>query len=332
MRCQSPRPEPMASTNSNTPIRIGISACILGQEVRYNGGHKLNGFIRDTLGAFVEFVAVCPEVEIGLGVPRETLQLVGAKGQVASLAAPKSGFDHTKKMLSYARRKTAELGKLNLCGFIVQKGSPSCGMERVKVYPTAAGGMPRRDGRGLFTRVLMDQLPFLPVEEGDRLSDPLLRENFIERVFAYQRLQSLFTGRWTIGKLVDFHAREKLLLMAHSSYRPLGQLVAKAQSLPRREVKQRYQELFLNALARRTTVKKHVNVLQHVAGYFRDQLDDISRNEVHELIEDYRCKLVPLIVPITLMRHHTRVLGLDYLAKQSYLSPHPRELMLRNHV
>jgi uncharacterized protein YbgA (DUF1722 family)/uncharacterized protein YbbK (DUF523 family) len=314
------------------PIRIGISACILGQEVRFNGGHKLNGFIRDTLGAFVEFAPVCPEVDIGLGVPRETLRLVGVKGQMPSLAAPKSGSDHTKKMIAYARRKAAELNKLDLCGFIVQKGSPSCGMERVKVYPAAAGGMPRKDGRGLFTQVLMERLPFLPVEEDGRLNDPLLRENFIERVFAYRRLKSLFSGRWTVGKLVEFHASEKLLLMAHSSYRPLGQLVAKAKSLPRNEVKQSYQQLFLNALSRKTTVKKHVNVLQHVAGYFRDQLDNTSRNEVHELIEDYRRQLVPLIVPMTLMRHHIRALGLDYLAQQSYLSPHPRELMLRNHV
>jgi uncharacterized protein YbgA (DUF1722 family)/uncharacterized protein YbbK (DUF523 family) len=318
--------------NALPAIRIGISACILGQEVRFNGGHKLNGFIKETLGAFVEFVPVCPEVDMGLGVPRETLRLVGGKGHPPLLIAPKSGSDHTSKMLRYARKKSGELDKLDLCGFIVQKGSPSCGMERVKVYPGTDGGMPRKDGRGLFTGELMERLPHLPVEEDGRLNDPILRENFIERVFAYQRLKALFSGRWSIGKLVDFHASEKLLLMAHSSYRPLGQLVAKAKALPRAEVKESYQRLFLTALSRKTTVTKHVNVLQHVAGYFRDQLDAESRSEVHKLIEDYRRRLVPLVVPITLMRHHIRILGLDYLAKQSYLNPHPRELMLRNHV
>jgi uncharacterized protein YbgA (DUF1722 family)/uncharacterized protein YbbK (DUF523 family) len=313
-------------------IRIGISACIVGQEVRFNGGHKLDRFIRDTLGEYVEFVTVCPEVDIGLGVPRETLRLVRGKGTQPLLIAPKSGKAHTTKMLTYARAKVVELGKLDLCGFIVQKGSPSCGMERVKIYPAKEGGTPTRDGRGLFAQVLMEKLPLLPVEEDGRLNDPLLRENFIERVFAYRRLRRLFAGRWTIGQLVAFHSNEKLLLMAHSGYRPLGQLVAKAKQLPKAEVKDEYQRLFLNALSSKTTVKKHVNVLQHIAGYFKKPLDDDSRAEVHDLIDAYRNRLVPLVVPITLMKHHIRHLGLDYLESQTYLSPHPRELMLRNHV
>ena len=319
-------------TTADHTIRVGISACIVGQEVRYNGGHKLDRFIRDTLGSFVEFVPVCPEVDIGLGVPRETIRLVRGPAPHPLLMAPKSGLDHTRAMTAYARRKTAELAKLDLCGFIVQKGSPSCGMERVKVYPSSDGGMPGRDGRGLFTRVLMEGLPLLPVEEDGRLNDPPLRENFIERVFAYQRLRRLFGGRWTIGQLVSFHSDEKLLLMAHSSYRPLGQLVAKAKQIPRQELKDQYQTLFLQALARRSTIAKHVNVLQHIAGYFRRQLDGDARDEVHELIESYRHRLVPLVVPITLMKHHIRTLGLEYLSTQAYLAPHPQELMLRNHV
>ncbi len=318
--------------NDPAPIRIGISACILGQEVRYDGGHKLNQYIRDTLGAFVEFVHVCPEVEIGLGVPRETIRLIRRSGGGPILFAPKSGTDHTKKMLLYARRKIAELAKLDLCGFIVQKGSPSCGMERVKVYPSKDGGVPRRDGRGLFTQTLMERLPYLPVEEDGRLNDPALRENFIERIFAYQRLRALFRRRWTIGGLVQFHSNEKLLLMAHSSYRPLGQLVAKAKRVSRAELKTQYQQLFLAALSKKTTIKKHVNVLQHIAGYFRKKLDEDARLEVHDLIESYRHGQVPLIVPITLMKHHIRTRKIEYLATQSYLTPHPRELMLRNHV
>ncbi len=319
-------------TTPQDTIRIGISACIVGEEVRFNGGHKLDRFIRDTLGAYVDFVPVCPEVDIGLGVPRETLRLVRGKGSQPLLIAPKSGAAHTTKMLGYARGKVAELGKLELCGFIVQKGSPSCGMERVRIYPTKEGGAPTKDGRGLFTQVLMDKLPLLPVEEDGRLNDPLLRENFIERVFAYRRLRQMFAGRWTIGTLVKFHASEKLLLMAHGDYKALGKLVAKAKGTPRKQLREEYQRLFLTVLGRRSTTRKHVNVLQHIAGYFRKQLDQESRDEVHDLIEAYRGGLVPLIVPITLMRHHIRHHGIEYLADQSYLNPHPRELMLRNHV
>ncbi|MCA9673359.1 MAG: DUF523 and DUF1722 domain-containing protein [Myxococcales bacterium] len=328
-------PIPAQDFSAGGVIRIGISACILGQEVRYNGGHKLDRFIRDTLGAFVEFVPVCPEVDIGLGVPRETLRLVQDDSDPDGeplMQAPKSGADHSKKMLRYAQRKVAELSKLDLCGYIVQKGSPSCGMERVRVYPRLDGGMPRRDGRGLFTRVLMQKLPLLPVEEDGRLNDPLLRENFIERVFAYRRLRQLFAGRWTIGQLVSFHGSEKLLLMAHSPGKALGQLVAKAKAVPRAQLKDDYSRLFLETLARRSTVRKHVNVLQHIVGYFRKRLDDDSRREVHDLIEAYRNQLVPLVVPVTLIRHHVRKLEIDYLMGQSYLSPHPRELMLRNHA
>ena len=319
-------------TSQDQTIRIGISACIVGQEVRFSGGHKLDRFIRDTLGSFVEFVPVCPEVDIGLGVPRESLRLRRRKDDKIALVAPKSDSDHTAAMKRYATRKVRELADLDLCGFIVQKGSPSCGMERVKVYPAKGNGAPAKSGRGRFTEVLMDKMPLLPVEEDGRLNDPVLRENFIERVFAYRRLRHLFSGRWTIGQLVDFHSNEKLLLMAHSSYRPLGQLVARAKELPRAEVKSEYQRLFLAAMSRKTTVNKHVNVLQHISGYFRRDLDESSRAEVHDLVEAYRKRLVPLVVPITLMKHHARKLGLDYLERQTYMSPHPRELMLRNHT
>jgi len=313
-------------------IRIGISACILGQEVRYNGGHKLDRFIRDTLGQYVEFVPVCPEVDIGLGIPRETLRLVEGESGRPRMMAPKSGSEHTNTMIEYAKQKCDQLAELGLCGYVLQKGSPSCGMERVRVYPQLEGGMPRRDGRGLFAQALIDHSPLLPVEEDGRLNDPVLRENFIERVFAYRRLRQFFRRDWQVRDLIQFHACEKLLLMAHGDYAPLGRIVADAASKPREDVQDQYQRLFLTVMAKQSTVKKHVNVLQHVAGYFRERLDDNSRHEVLDLIEAYRQKLVPLIVPITLIRHHVRLHRIDYLAQQSYLNPHPRELMLRNHV
>lgn len=318
------------------PIRIGVSACILGDEVRYNGGHKLDRFIRDTLGNFVEFVKVCPEFELGLGVPRETLRLVrpGPGGSQLRMIAPGSGTEHTEAMLAWARKRVAELAALDLCGYIVQKGSPSCGMERVKVYPQAAGGSPGRDGRGLFTQVLMEMLPHLPVEEDGRLNDPMLRDSFIVRVFAYRRLRDLFAARWSIGDLVAFHAREKMLLLAHDrpTYGELGQLVASSRKVPRAELPERYTGLFLHALTRRATRRKHTNVLQHMAGHFKKLLPDGDRLELGEVITAYHQGLVPLVVPITLFNHHIRRHRVAYLAQQSYLSPHPRELMLRNHV
>jgi uncharacterized protein YbgA (DUF1722 family)/uncharacterized protein YbbK (DUF523 family) len=317
-------------------IRIGISACILGEEVRYNGGHKLDRFIRDTLGAHVRFVPLCPELDIGLGVPRESIRLErdgGGTGPSIRLVAPRSGKDHTRSMLSYARRKTKALEAEDLCGFIVQKGSPSCGMERVRVY-NPRGGAPGRSGRGLFTGVLMERMPNLPVEEDGRLNDPALRENFVERVFAYRRLRTLFSGRWTIGGLVEFHSREKLLLLAHDrpAYQELGRLVAGAKRRARKDVATEYERLFMSALARLATRGKQTNVLTHIAGHFKKLLDAADREEIRDVIESYRRGLVPVIVPITLLRHHVRRHGIEYLAQQTYLDPHPRELMLRNHV
>jgi len=315
---------------AETPIRIGVSACVLGQNVRFDGGHKLDHFVRDTLGSFVQFVHVCPELEMGLGVPRESLRLVRIGKSVRMIS--QSGVDHTATMKDYARKRCDRLEGEALCGFIVQKNSPSCGMERVKVY--RENTMPERNGRGMFTAALMERMPHLPVEEVGRLNDPGLRENFVERVFAYRRLRQMFSGRWTVGDLVAFHAREKLLLLSHDrpSYEKLGRLVASAKRRPRAEVADEYQKLMLEALGRLATRGKQTNVLSHISGYFKSLLDDDDRREVREVIESYRNGLVPLIVPITLLRHHVRRHGVDYLAQQTYMDPHPRELMLRNHA
>jgi uncharacterized protein YbgA (DUF1722 family)/uncharacterized protein YbbK (DUF523 family) len=316
-------------------VVIGISACILGQEVRYNGGHKLDRFIRDTLGAFVRFVPVCPEVEIGLGVPRETIRLVqddASDGRRLRLIAPRSGLDHTRTMETYAVRKTRALAKESLCGYIVQSGSPSCGMERVRVHRDN-GGAPLRKGRGVFTSALMQRFPSLPVEEDGRLSDPGLRENFIERVFAYRRVRSMFTGRWKLGDLVAFHSREKLLVLAHDrpAYQKLGRLVANAKQHERARVAAEYERLLMASLTRLATRGKQTNVLDHIAGYFKKLLDDGDRKELRDVIASYRAGLVPRIVPVTLLRHHVRRHDIEYLAEQTYLDPHPSELMLRNH-
>jgi len=312
-------------------IRIGISTCLLGENVRYDGGHKRDAFITETLAQFVSFVPVCPEVELGLGIPRETIHLVRRNGDIR-LVGTRSDTDHTAAMNRFARSKVAELKRLDLSGYILKKASPSCGLFRVRVHRER--GMPARDGRGLFAAALVQALPYLPVEEEGRLRDPGLRESFFERMFAYDRLRAAFGARWKLGDLVAFHSREKLLLLAHEpkSYKRLGQLVAGAKRIPRKQLAADYQAGFTGALARQATRGKHANVLQHMAGYVKKELDREGRAELAEVIEDYRRGLTPLIVPITLIRHYVRLFGVAYLAEQSYLSPHPKELMLRNHA
>jgi uncharacterized protein YbgA (DUF1722 family) len=268
---------------------------------------------------------------MGLGTPRDTLRLVRI-GDAIRMVMPKTGADHTGAMRSFARRRVRELAGLRLCGYILKKGSPSCGMERVRVFD--AHGVPAKSGRGLFAEALLERFPNLPVEEEGRLADPRLRENFIERVFAYHRLRSLFAGKWKLGDLVRFHTAHKLLLMAHSPkvYESLGRVVANAQAVLRPALNARYEAEFMGALSAIATPKRHANVLQHMTGYFRSQLDGDSRRELLALIEDYRRGLVPLVVPLTLIRHYVRRFQIAYLEGQVYLAPHPKELMLRNHV
>ena len=311
--------------------RLGISACLLGDEVRFDGGHKRDQFLMDVLGPHVQWVRVCPEVEVGMGTPRETLRLV-RQGNRLRMLTTRTGVDHTDAMEAWARTRVEALSFEDLSGYVLKKDSPSCGMERVKVY--GGPGMPARNGRGLFAAALLQRFPNLPVEEEGRLADARLRENFIERVFAYRRLKELFRGRWTVGQLVAFHTAHKMALLAHSpsSYRSLGQLVATAAAMPRHDVRAKYESLFMRTLASVATTRQHTNVLMHMAGHLKKRLDAPSKGELLGSIHEYRKGLVPLVVPLTLIRHYVRALEVSYLAGQTYLEPHPRELMLRNHV
>ena len=313
------------------PIRIGISACLLGHEVRFDGGHKRDPFLTETFGRFVEWVPVCPEVECGLRTPRESMRLVRVEHGVRLLTV-KSGIDLTRQMERFSQSRVPALIGADLSGFVLKKDSPSCGLERVKVYDRH--GTPARGGRGLFAAALRDAFPHLPMEEEGRLTDPWLRENFVERVFAHWRLRGLFAARWTVGDVVRFHAAHKLLLLAHApeAYRQLGRLVAGARGLLRRDLERRYTEGFMDGLAHLATARRHRNVLQHMAGYFKDRLDAASKRELADTIADYRRGLIPLVAPLTLLRHHVRRFDVAYLAEQTYLQPHPKELMLRNHV
>jgi uncharacterized protein YbgA (DUF1722 family)/uncharacterized protein YbbK (DUF523 family) len=317
--------------STQEPIRIGISSCLLGQKVRFDGGHKRDAFLVDTFGTFVEWVPVCPEVELGLGTPREALRLV-RKGDDIRMVNTRSGRDISTEMRQWAQARVDALAGERLCGYVLKKDSPSCGMERVKIY--AEAGMAEKTGRGFFAEALMARFPRLPVEEEGRLSDPRLRDNFVERVFAYVRLRALFAARWTIGDLVRFHTAHKMALLAHSTeaYNELGPLVARAKSLDRGDVETRYRELFMDALAKMATARKHTNVLLHMAGHFKELLESDEKQELLTSVEDYRIGLVPLVVPLTLIKHHVRRHKVEYLAGQVYLDPHPKELMLRNHV
>jgi len=312
--------------------RLGISACLLGDEVRFDGGHKRDPFLVEVLSPHVCWVRVCPEVEVGMGTPRETLRLERRDGRAIRMVTTRTGIDHTGAMSAWARKRLTELEREQLSGYVLKKDSPSCGMERVKVFD--ASGMPQRTGRGIFAEALLQRFPNLPVEEEGRLSDPRLRENFIERVFAYQRLRRFFAGRWSIGGLVAFHTSHKMSLLSHSTarYQELGRLVASAAGMPRAELRGAYESRFMRTLALVADARRHTNVLMHMAGHLKKQLDALSRQELAATIDEYRRGLIPLVVPITLLRHHARLHDTSYLLGQSYLEPHPRELMLRNRV
>ena len=315
--------------SGDRPIRLGISSCLLGEAVRFDGGHKRDAFLTETFGQFVEWVPVCPEVECGLGAPREAMRLARVGGAVRLLTV-KTAVDLTDRMEGYARRRVEQLASEELSGYVLKKDSPSCGLGRVKIH--GAHAVQAKSGRGMFAARLVERFPVLPVEEEGRLSDPRLRENFVGRVFAYWRLRGLFRGRWNVGALVRFHTAHKLILMAHSSDadQRLGRLVARARTVPRREIERRYTEAFMAALAAIATPRRHANVLRHMAGYFKDRLDRESEAELLAAIDDYRRGLVPIVVPITLVRHHVRVHDVTYLAGQLYLEPHPKDLMLCN--
>jgi len=312
-------------------IKIGISTCLLGENVRYDGGHQWDRYITGTLGAYFDFVPVCPEVECGLPVPREAMRLVGDP-DAPRLVTIRSGEDHTDRMRTWADGRLRSLEKEDLCGFIFKGGSPSSGMERVKVYD--ANGVPAKKGRGVFARAFMARFPRIPVEEDGRLHDPNLRENFIERIFALKRWRDVLSAGKTVGNLVAFHTQNKLLSLAHSEkhYRAMGKLVAGGKSLPPDRLYAEYERLLMEALALRSTARKNTNVLQHMMGYFKKDLTPDEKQELLEVIDAYREELVPLIVPVTLMKHYVRKYDQSYLARQTYLNPHPLALRLRNHV
>ncbi|NLD39162.1 MAG: DUF523 and DUF1722 domain-containing protein [Desulfatiglans sp.] len=315
----------------NEPVKVGISACLMGDAVRYDGGHKHDRFLTDTLGQYVEYVKVCPEVECGLPVPRESMHLTG-DAKSPRLVTVRTNIDHTERMVSWAKRRVKELENEGLCGFIFKSGSPSSGMERVKVYNEK--GIPGNNGVGMFAGIFMEHFPLIPVEEEGRLHDPVLRENFIVRIFTLKHWREVIKESRSLGNIVSYHTKNKLLILSHSEvhYRKMGSLVAKGKGVPIKELYNEYETLLMDALKLKTTRSKNCNVLQHILGYFKKELTSDEKQELLDIILDYQNGFIPLIVPITLINHYVRKYGQPYLKEQTYLNPHPMNLKLRNHV
>lgn len=318
-------------TKKEIPIRLGISSCLLGEKVRFDAGHKKDVYLTNILGKYVEWVPICPELEVGMGVPREAIRLVG-KANEPRLVGSKSGKDWTNEMNRYSQMKNKQLAELNLSGFIFKKDSPTCGLERVRVY--SPSGSPSKEGIGVFARNFIEHFQLVPVEEEGRLNDLKIRENFIERIFAYNRLLNFFSNKFSTSELIQFHTKEKFLLLSHSEkhYRELGNIVANVKSISRTELKEKYMKTFMEALKIRSTIKKNSNVLYHILGYLKNILNNFEKKSIIRLIEDYQKELIPLIVPLTLIRHYIEKENIEYIKSQTYLNPHPKELMLRNHV
>lgn len=312
-------------------ITIGISSCLLGNNVRYDGGHKWDRYITDTLGVYFHWVPVCPEVEYGLPIPRESLRLVGDPLS-PRIVTTRSGVDHTEGMLKWANSKLKNLERKPLCGFIFKSRSPSSGIMGIKVYTPS--GMPSHRGTGIFGGAFMRRFPLIPVIDDGRLHDPQLRENFIERVFVYRRWRDFLNSDPSVKDLIEFHTEHKLLILSHSQKHlsMLGKLVADAKKTDRNTLFASYIQLLMEGIQLIATVKKNTNVLQHIAGYFKKSLPPDDKQELLDIIDRYHHKHVPLIVPIVIINHYVRKLDEPYLKKQYYLHPHPLELMLRNHV
>lgn len=311
----------------NNKISIGISSCLLGHKVRFDSGHKNNSYISNTLSEYFDFIPFCPEVDIGLGIPRETIRLVLLDDKVHCVGSKNPDLDVTERLKDCAQAQQS--WQQDLSGYILKKDSPSCGMERVRLYK---GDMPDRVGVGIYAQKLMENFPDLPVEEEGRLGDAVLRENFIQRVFIYARWQALFAEDFSLKKLTNFHAQHKYILMSHSQSlaKELGHWLAQAHGQEPSEVLKQYLSKMMVILKLRASRKGHVNTLQHLQGYLKNYISADDKAELVDIIDQYRNGLLPLIVPITLLRHHFRRFPNEYITDSYYMKPHPKELMLLN--
>lgn len=309
-------------------IKIGISSCVNGENVRFDGGHKSNKFASKVLAPYFTYVPICPEVGSGMSVPRPSIRLITNEERIALVDSKDSSLDYTDSMVEFSQQTVDRLKETEMCGYIVCANSPSCGMERVKVYSKNSA---TKNGVGLYTQILMKEMPWLPVEEDGRLSDPVLKENFITRVFCLHDLYESMDGKPTAGKIVAFHSRYKYTLMSHSTvgYKELGKLVAKVTDYDINDFFAIYRTQLMQTMSIRASRKNNTNVLMHLQGYFKKELESPQKQELALIIQDYNQGLLPLLSPITLIKHHLGIHTNEYLAKQSFLNPYPQELRLR---
>ncbi|MCU7805412.1 MAG: DUF523 and DUF1722 domain-containing protein [Candidatus Thiodiazotropha sp. (ex Lucinoma borealis)] len=311
--------------------KVGVSACLIGHSVRYDGGHKRDKFIVDVLNKHFDLVPICPETAIGLGTPRETIRLVGDHQRPRLVGGPDHNRDITDLMESYAHSQSYQVNQF--CSYILKKDSPSCGMERVKVY-SEDENQPIRRGSGLFARILMEQHPLIPIEEECRLNDAILRENFINRIYVLQRWHIILYRGITPAQLLEFHTIHKYLVMAHSqaSYRRLGRLIGNLSEIDIYSLADLYICELMSALKRRVIRGRHCNVIQHIMGYLKKRISHDDKITLSASIESYRQGKIPLVVPINLLKHHIKYHPDEYLQKQVYLQPYPDSIGLRDTI
>ena len=312
-------------------VKIGVSACLIGEKVRWDGKHRRDSYLSDVLAKYVEFVPLCPEIACGMSIPREKLRQADCAGQIR-LIGYDSGEDMTDAMSEWADRVLPGLDDEELSGFILKPGSPTCGMRHAKIFSTT--GKAARYGSGFFTRKLMEHAPLLPVETPDRLHNPILRENFIRRVFVLLRWRQLLAKGKTLGNLVDFHTRHKMLIRAHDlrGYRELGHLLGHATQSSVNETFTKYGALLFKSLTLKATPNKNSDVLTHAVGFFKKYIGAEDKQELLTMISDYKSGKIPLLMPVTLLNHYARKYGKPYLTQQYFLNPSPTELKLLNHV
>lgn len=310
------------------PLTIGISRCLLGREVRYDGTGARSSLPHDSLDGLFEFRDICPEVGIGMTVPREPIRLQDAGSGVRVVGVKDASVDVTEALYDFGQRHAAR--SADLAGFIFMHNSPSCGVHRVKVYPGHAAPAERK-GRGMFAQAMTDALPVMPVEDAGRLFDDVLRENFVTRAFAYAHWQALLAEQpLTAGRLIEFHSRYKYLLMAHDvgAYKQCGQLLSNLKG-NLEQTAAAYIAALMGGLTQAATRKGHANVLSHLQGYLKKHLDSDSRQELSGLIDAYRMGQQPLLAVIGLLKHHFRRHEDAYVEMQIYLHPHPEQAALR---
>jgi len=311
-------------------ITLGISSCLLGNPVRHDGSHKKNQYVMESLSSWFEFRAVCPEAAIGLGVPRPAMRLVKTAEGIRMVVSKSPENDLTDRLIAWSENAVDNMHDLS--GYILKSQSPSCGMERVRIFDH--NGVPKKEAAGLFASTLMQAMPWLPVEEEGRLNDPALRENFIQRVYIYHRWQQMIARGISVASLMEFHQRHKLQLLAHNEamYRQLGRHIAGVNRTNLEDVAQHYLENMMHCMSQRATRKRHTNVLMHVMGYLKHKLSGQDKQELLDTLEQYRTGLLPIVVPLTLLKHHLRVYPDPYIGNQHYLAPYPEALMLRNMI